>query len=384
MAYSIPYILVLTFFGISAFIFEFSENEERKRNVVLLSIVVFYVFFAFRGYVYTDWTNYAEFLDEVQWGDLLVWTGGTAVVREPGFTLLCLLCKSVVNEYAFLVIVCTTIDLWLFLRFLRRWEIENVAFVFMLFLTFNGVGIMFNLMRNTISIMIFLNALEFIVKRKPLPYFLLCLLALSFHLSSILYVPLYFFLHRRINKWVLLGLFLSFFAFYVSQISIVATAIQVLGIEGTLGEKIMLYTETFTSSRTLSLSGTLEKCGLVTLLVLYYDDIIATNKWRLPVINSLVIYFFMFFILAEFYTLSVRLSDLFVFAYWVLWIDVVKILFFSNNRKLLAGLIYLYCLYILVFNIHTPVQEYDNLLFGAKSQYERRNILQSTYEDDEQ
>jgi hypothetical protein len=36
-----------------------------------------------------------------------------------------------------------------------------------------------------------------------------------------------------------------------------------------------------------------------------------------------------------------------------------------------------------MFNMKIAVQQYDNLLFGAKSQQERLKILNKTYEPDE-
>ncbi len=385
MLYSLPYIFILTFFSICAFLYEKSEDENRKRYITITSIAVFFIFFAFRGYVYSDWTSYSELLDKIEWEDLFTFTNEKhkAVVHEPGFTLLCLLCKSLINEYAFLVIVITTINTFLFIRFLRRWKIDNIAFVFMLFIAFEGLMIMFNLLRNAISIFIFLNALEFIAKRKPLQYFSICAIALCFHLSSILFFPLYFFLHKKTNKWVFLGLFFIFFIFYISNISIFLMILQVMGIEGVLGDKAQFYTEALTSSRALSPTGTMEKVGLVALVFLYYDEIILKYQNRIIIINSLLIYFFMYYILGEFKELSSRLSDIFVFSYWVLWIDVVKILYIDNNKKLLAGLIYLYCIYMLTLNINAPIQEYDNLLLGGKTQQERQAIFNKTFETDD-
>ena len=132
MEYSIPYLSILIYFGASAFFFEHTENRAKQQHIVLLSILVLYVFFAFRGYVYSDWTSYAELLRDVEWDDVFRITDPhqKAVVREPGFTILCVLCKSITSEFAFLVIVITTIDTALFCHFLKQWDIRNLPFVF--------------------------------------------------------------------------------------------------------------------------------------------------------------------------------------------------------------------------------------------------------------
>lgn len=383
MSYSIPYLILLLFFAVCAFFYENSENDSRKRDCTVLSILVFFVFFAFRGYLYTDWSSYVKYFDAVEWEDVLNWNMTGTDIKEPGFVLLCMVCKTVLNNYFFLVFVCISIDTWLFLRFLKRRGIENVAFAFMLFITFEGLIIMFNLLRNAIAIFIFLNSLEFIEKRKPLPYFGLCLLALMFHTSSVIYFPLYFFLHRRMNRWVFLGVFVFCLLFYLSKVSIVLTAAKILGMEDMFGGKLEVYTEMYASARALSMTGTVEKFGLVALVFLYYDELTTRFKNRVVVINSLVLYLVMYYILAEFRTLSTRFATLFVFSYWVLWIDIFHVLYVKNNKRLLCGVLFIYCAYILAQNTNTPCQEYDNILFGAKSYQERLKILNRTYEEDD-
>lgn len=385
MTYSIPYLIVLFIFGGSALSYEYAKSQETKKYISIFVIVVFYIFFAFRGYVYTDWINYAKTLQEVEFSDIfqITSTEATAVVREPGFTLLCWLCSLVTRQYAFLVVVITTIDLWLFLRFLRKWDIKNIAFAFMLFFSFGGVSTLFNLMRNQLAIFIFMNALQYIAERKPAKYFLLCTLALCFHSSSIIFFPLYFFAHFKTNKYVFIALFIGFFAFYMSKISIVLTMLKILGLEGALGEKAELYTTAFTTARALSPTGTLEKFGLSTLIFLYYDELKATVKYFPILINCLLIYFFMYYVLAEFNVLSSRLAGLFLFTYWVVWIYIIKVLYIPSNRVLLAGILFLYCVYMTALAYNIPAQQYDNLLFGGKSESERLQILQSTYDFDQ-
>lgn len=372
----------MTLLGLCAFQYEHTEDADKKRYVTIIAVLIFYVFFAFRGYLYSDWVGYVETFKNAEWSDIFSITNKhqKGVVHEPGFTLLCLLCRTIINNYAFLVIVITTIDMLLLLRFLHRFDVKNVAFVFMLMIPFDGLGLMFNLLRNQLAFFIFLNALEYIETRKPLPYFLLCLLALCFHLSAIVFIPLYVFSRLKINRWIFLGVFISLFVFYLSKISIFSAITSMFGVEGSLAEKISIYTENFSASRELSPTGTLEKFSLVALVFFFYDDIIKRNKYRRIVLSCLLLYFVMYYFLAEFRMLSMRLCFLFVFSYWIIWIDVIKIFFYENNRRIAAGLLYMYCVYMLLFNINSPVQEYDNLLFGAKSQEERLYIFNKTFD----
>ena len=336
MTYALPYVIVLTIFAILALIY--AQRRDSAGDAVLCSyitvgaIAVFYIFFAFRGYVYSDWTSYSESLENVEWADIFSITNEKTkgVIHEPGFTLLMCLCTLVTREYFFLVIVITTIDTLLFLRFLRRWNVGNIPFALMLFFTFEGVGLMFNALRNQLAIFIFMNALEYIHTRKPLQYFSICFAAMCFHASSILYFPLYFILGIKTNRWVFLALILGFFAFSISKISIVQTFVGLLGMDGALNEKAEIYTENFVKARALSPTGTIEKLGLTVLIFLYYGQL-TKDKANFIMVNSLILCYFFYYVFGEFRELSGRLALLFEYSYWVIWIWVANIFSIQNN-----------------------------------------------------
>jgi len=385
LEYSVPYIVVLLTLGLCALLYETLNGEKEKSYVNYFAILVFFVFFGFRGYVFTDWTTYVETIANVGWGDIfeIVSYKDDSVIQEPGFTLLCCLCSLVSRELWFLVAVVTAVDLLLFLRFLRRWEIDNHGFVWILFIAYEGLNIMFNLMRNQIAILIFLNALEYLEKRKPLQYFSLCFASLCFHMSSVLFFPLYFFLHRRLNRWVFLSAYFALLAFYLSKASAVSIILGALGLEGTLAAKVKLYTELYTATRELPIVGTFFAMILIALVTVYYDRLTTGFKFRVMAVNSLLLYFVFFYVFAEFKELSSRMSYLFLFPFWTLWIDLGKCLTIKTNRILLYSAVYIFALYTTAFSMKIPAQQYDNLLFGAKSQQERLRILNKTYEPEE-
>ena len=71
MIYSIPYIILLFFLLISATI-----TIQRKDNVLLchrlniIGITAFFLFFAFRGYIWHDWMGYYPAFEKMEWEDL--------------------------------------------------------------------------------------------------------------------------------------------------------------------------------------------------------------------------------------------------------------------------------------------------------------------------
>jgi hypothetical protein len=384
MEYSLPYIFVLLVLGICALAYETFKDEEPKAYTNLFAIFVFFIFFGFRGYVFTDWTSYADTIRDVEWGDIfqLTTAKSNSIVHEPGFTLLCCICSLFSRQLPLLVVVTTIIDILLFVRFFKRWNINNMAFVWILFIAFEGLNIMFNLLRNQIAILLFLNALEYIGKRKPLQYFSLCTLALCFHLSSLLFFPLYFFLHRRLNRWAFLAIYICLLVVFITKVSTTSMLISIFGLEDTLAAKAKVYMEQYTTSRELSISGTIIALFLIGLLMIYYNKITKEFQYRIMAVNSMLIYFFFFYVFAEFKELSFRMSLPFIFPFWFLWFDIGKCLTIKGNRIILYSFVYFFALYTTTFNMKIAVQQYDNLLFGAKSQQERLRILNKTYEPD--
>lgn len=187
MIYSIPYILITVIFGVIAMLYSSlpPENEAAKKNMDIVCIALFILFFGLRGYVGDDWMNYTKFyqdcsLDDISFNILKM---GSESNYEPGYTILNLICKAITDEYVFFQLVCCCINVFLLYIFLKR-NVSNVPLGFMLYVCMGGFLMSINLMRNTFAILIFANAVQFIEKRKPVEYFSLCLLALSFHLSS--------------------------------------------------------------------------------------------------------------------------------------------------------------------------------------------------------
>lgn len=359
------------------------ESEKDKKlceGILIASVGIFYVFFAFRGYVYTDWVGYAESYANVTWSDVFEITKPKqgAVIHEPGFTLLMCLCKIFSDEFVFLVVVITTIDVFLLLRFMKRWHIDNIPFVIMLFLIFQGVPLMFNLLRNQISIFIFMNLLQYIEERKARQYFLGCLVALCFHSSSLLFFPLYFVAKVKLNRWLYLGLFIFFFLSYIAHVSFVMLLIELVGLEGVLGEKAVVYTEMFAEATEFSITGTFEKFSLIGLIVCFYDRL-TEKKGNVIFINCLLLYMMFYYVLAEFQMMSSRLSMLFVFSFWIVWVELFKLIRIPNNKRVAGVMVFLYGLYSTMLAYPEQIQQYDNVLFGAKSQQQRLEIREKTF-----
>lgn len=379
--YSIPYIAIIIIFGLLSLFWIDTDSKNNKQAYSLASIAIFIFFFGFRGFICDDWINYYPAFQNcsfdkvsfnlleynIEWG------------FEPGFTLLMAICKALTNNYHFLVFICTLINVSLLLFFFKK-RLDNIPLSFVIFLTFGGYVMSTNLMRNSIAILIFVNALTYLEQRKLLPYIGLCILAATFHVSALLYLPLYFIINYRYNKYVYLGLFIianAIFLLHLPVITIILTHIL-----GDVGGLVQMKIESYTSGnldemKTLSI-GYLERLFTGIMIFCYYDKLYELREENKVFINLFLLYILASFMLSEFSEISLRVSNLFICAYWIIWIDMMECFSIKNNRRLYICFISLYCVIKMIGNTNLITSLYDNVLFGAKS-FEERLYIHNRY-----
>ena len=380
MIYAIPYVLLVILLGFLAILIEQKKEDEAfTRKMTFWGVLVYFVFFAFRGFINTDWMTYYVEFDKCTWDLLFNYEMGKS--REPGFLIFMLLNKSLVPNFHFFVFTSTLLNTWLLLSFFRKYS-TNILIALVVYLVFEGFMINANLMRNSTSIFIFLNAITYLQQRRPLPYFGLCLLALSFHFSAIVYFPFYFFIHRKLNKWVYLTIFVVCIIIFVLHIPIFLKLINLTGIGGVfIDKKIDAYTE-LSTARGFGM-GFIERLITGILVFCYYEKLYDARVENRIFINSLVAFFISIFLFSEFAEISKRIYILFIYAYWILWCDLIKCFYYKRNKLLFSTFVGLYCIVKTATTLNAPIHEYDNLLFGIKSYQERKYIFQKTFEEPE-
>lgn len=377
MMNALPYILLIFLLGVAAFLYDNTADGTRKKNIVIVSVAVFFIFFGFRGFILSDWINYYPFFYSSSFYDIEDYQFGAPDSWEPGFTLLNLLCKAIFDDYFFFQFVCCLLDTALLLNFFRK-RVSNIPFALMLYIVFEGLVLSTNLMRNSIAIFLFLNALPYLEKRQPLQYFGICLLAATFHTTALLFLPLYFLFKVPINKWVFLGIFVACNIVYICHVSIFLNLATMLGLDEQFAGRIKIYTDYFSKASTFSI-GYLERLFTGALVFLYFDKLKEVRKENVVFINALILYFIVFFCFSEFQVLSRRFSYLFVFSYWILWIDLVKCFAIENNKKLFVGFVFVYCLLRIGGSTYLPDFKYENILFGSSSYQERLYMHNKTF-----
>lgn len=381
MVTALPYLLLIVFYGLLA-VYQYAKDDEQIRlytNIVCIG--VFLAFFGLRGFIFYDWVNYYPTFQAIP--DLktqlaipfLKWE------TEHGFTLLMIFCRSIYPNWHFFVFVCTLINVILLLNFLRD-RVENIPFAIVLFLCFGGIEMSTDLMRNSIAILVFVNSVTYIQQRKPLPFILLCLTGALFHFSALLYLPFYYILRVRYNKWLLIAVFIAVNAVYLLHIPVFKTLLSLVASLIIPSAQLWIeeYMEFDTGGSVLTI-GYLERLLSGILLFCYINKLRESREEGNIFVNSMAMYLFLYLLLSEFRTISIRVSMLFVYGYWIFWYDMLRCFHYRTNRLLFASFIGIYSLLKIYGICWNPLASYDNLLWGIKSYTERLVLFRRHFDD---
>ncbi|MCM1078148.1 MAG: EpsG family protein [Bacteroidales bacterium] len=382
MIYSIPYLIFLIYLlTLAVIISEKKEDDQLCRNLTNLGIASFLVFFGCRGYIWHDWTAYTGLFDKASWSDIANYNYFKH--SEPLWFVLMRTFKTFVNNYYAFAFLCSLINTILLVRFFKRYSI-SLLFALATYVAFSGFEISINLMRNSMAMFIVLNALPYIEERKIGKYMLACAVAAGIHLSSLVYIPLYFILNRQINKWVFIGLVIACNAVLFSNIAIVMKLAEAIGFNNEIFEsKLSIYSDfgMYASSRFVLLQR-----FLICLMVFcYYDKLTEMSKSNRMFINALLIYIIGSYLTSEFSEMSNRIGILFSFSFWILCGYLIKCCFYINNRRLFMG----FMGFVLMFNTYITtaenIKEYQNWLFGTADSYEaKRSFYNKNFSETKQ
>ncbi|MBP1637282.1 MAG: hypothetical protein H6Q18_71 [Bacteroidetes bacterium] len=347
--------------------------EEKSRKYINFLVVATYVlFFGFRGFVGFDWVNYYPFFKEI---DKLSDFKFETISNDVGFSVFASFIKTVNPDYSFFILINTIVNVILLHYFFKRYlPTRYYAFAFALFVAIGGIILELNLMRNVKSYLLFLISILYIEKRKPLPYFLLNLLGFLFHWSSLIFFPLYFFIHKKNNIRLIIIAFLLGNIIYLSQIEYITPFVNWLSsLFGEVAEgRTTGYLASTIYGRQYGLTfGYIERFFTFILVLAYYNKLIANSKSSIIFTNCFFIYIFVNLYFSEINIIITRIGILFIFPYWILWPKILE------NSKIVEkiALFVIFSLYMnvrLISQTNNPMYKYENVLSGKSASYNEK------------
>lgn len=188
-----------------------TKTQRNKRYWIVLTWLYLTLLIGLRFQVGGDTINYMG--DYIWRRGVSEWKFDLTDKYQPGYTLLCSIAKSISTEfYVFQLLHAVIVNTLLFIfinKYTRFFFASLISVFFTCYLYFST-----EILRETISILIFALNYRSLVEGKWLRYYLGILICCLFHLSAIFLVLLPFIRKLQINKYYFLFLIIAFIAIY--------------------------------------------------------------------------------------------------------------------------------------------------------------------------
>lgn len=176
--------LIVSVVSVIAVLLSWCARDKRFRFLFELAMIIVTFLVSIR---YDYGNDYRAYLAEFQ-----IINSGVLSRMEIGWVLLCKVCRPV--GFMGMVILLSIIENYLIYRFIKRYSSPEWYWLAMFTYLFvaNIMLLGCSMMRQFLAMVIGLNSVKYIEEKKFLKYLLAALLAMSFHMSAILILPLYF------------------------------------------------------------------------------------------------------------------------------------------------------------------------------------------------
>jgi hypothetical protein len=387
--YSFPYLfLYLLLFIASIPLLPDSNNKKLFYNPVSKYLVFFLLIFfiGFRGFIHEDALRYYDFYNTIP--SLFEKTKISKTISsarfEPGFILYMMFFKTISSNYFFFQVVSNVIDFTILLLFLKNYIPKYVVMGILFFILFRGFQLEIMFVRNAKSMMCFLISIKYLEKRNVGGYIGLNILGSLFHVSSLVYLPLYFILTKPVTKTTFLLFLIIGNAFFLFQIKWCSNIILYISKVLPLQNRLILLIDTYLLNPEASSAygftfGYVERFVTSILVYYFYDTLYRNNKSNLIFINMLIIYLVIFFFFSEIRIIAERLAILFMVYYWILFPQIYACLS-KKNKIIFLFVLFVYGAIKIFVGNNLVVAVYDNVLFEHRSYAERMRYLSNYHQ----
>lgn len=208
-------LLLIIFLGIY---FEYNEKtfvfkgKEIKAKTIFFWIIYIYIMvlgFLRKPGFGVDFENYKLMYDEKAMTSLFNLVKD--ITSDNGFYILIWLTSKIVNDFQLFrlfVFACS----FSLLSYVIYSDSKNVSLSYLTYLAFGFLGFDFCIMRQSIAGILCFYAFRFIEKKDFKKFFLFVILAMTFHKTAIVFLPLYPLIHNKfkIKPWIIKGSILIF------------------------------------------------------------------------------------------------------------------------------------------------------------------------------
>jgi hypothetical protein len=238
--YIIIYLIVA-----SAVIVERIRNVQasHKQLVMLLLLVLLTLFRGLRWETGTDWEQFQDLFDTIEFDDIFGRARYLGVSVEPGYAFFNWLFSRLTGSYTCFLIFYNAIILGIFYNCSWRYFPDRPVYPFVILFFFSGI---FPL-RQAWACAIFLYSFRYILSNNLLKFGICVILATSIHNSAILTFPFYFIFNRKISTVKLVILYFICIFLSLSPVlnqmveAMLGIAAAIIGVDSSIIMKIYNY-----------------------------------------------------------------------------------------------------------------------------------------------
>ncbi|QEY35540.1 EpsG family protein [Caproiciproducens galactitolivorans] len=183
--------------------FGLCEIKKSKRNnaifLLIVSVAMIVMSYLRADTVGIDYIQYADYFKQVRNGGWSFLISNANMYRvEPGYSLFNYFVSLFTDDVHIFMLFVSILTVGLTAVLLYKYSPVPWVGMFV-FASFGFFGNSLSFLRQSIAIAIFLYAINFLKKKKLIPYILIILLAASFHKAIIIMIPVYFLAHIKVN-----------------------------------------------------------------------------------------------------------------------------------------------------------------------------------------
>lgn len=371
----IPYMEVFGFLLLGGAVDVFGKNERKKHMLFVFSIILLIGFLGLRGFIGWDWWAYYPSYNNLPNG----------FNYEIGYEIWSNIFYKIGLSYHHFTFINTVADILILAYVLKKYS-KYPIFSMFLFLAVQGLSFEVDLLRNAKAVLLFIISIQFIKERKLIPFLILNILGMTFHMSSVIYLPMYFILNRNYSRKIVLPLIILGNIYYLFDTKLFIHILEYMSsvLPAAVGGKITSYLSIIPQNYKLPI-GTLYFERLVTFIMVFFflhkekNHREKENPYSLIMENSFYIFYLIFLFTSEFFIASTRIGILFIYANWFLWGDIIENL---RNTKIKAAV---FLIAVLIggnriynhfdFNGNKILYRYENIITDHKSYEEKMKDL---------
>lgn len=331
----------------------------------------------------TDWRNYEP---SYQWINFDTF-GSSIAFWEPGYLFLVSLFHVLNIDFWPFLIVIKIVTFLSFCRFFKKYGKEKFFMIMTFFLSFYGYFFWIdNPLRNLCAFTIFLFAIDAICSKKKIRFILITALAILFHYSSIILLPMYWLLHSRLKTGSIVIIYLTVTILFLNVNFMFKIIDLLFGWFPVIQAKLYEYSSS-TDGKLFSFGYVLHNIFFI--LILLSRKKIESLQYGNIIFLGAVFYIFIFRLGLTF-TVFMRFAMFFAAVYSL------AVVYVMDNLKIESKKIYL--TYLLAISIlscynsitkdyrYVPYSNYLEYMFQPKPSFEYRstyNQINSPYKSEE-